>query len=97
PTAAAAALAPAVLWSPESAAMSILVFGLCETARIGLMRACLRSGGVLAASYAGLVLLHRATFGIWMDPPAFAEYVLHVPGPLPINLFSDAMLLAAVL
>jgi hypothetical protein len=97
PAAAAAALVPAVLWSPESAAMSVVVFGLCETARIGLARAALRSGAVLVGSYAGLVLLHYATFGVWMDPLAFAEYVLHVPGPLPINPFSDAMLLAAVL
>jgi hypothetical protein len=57
----------------------------------------LRSAGLLAGSYAGLVLSHRAIFGVWMDPAAFAEYVLHVPGPLPINPFSDALLLAAVL
>lgn len=97
PAAAAAALVPAVLWSPESAAMSVAVFGLCETARIGLARAALRSGALLVGSYAGLVLLHHATFGVWMDPLAFAEYVLHVPGSLPVNPFSDAMLLAAVL
>lgn len=97
PAAAATALALAVLWSPESAAMSITVFGLCETARIGLFRAALRSAGLLAGVYACLVLLHRATFGVWMDPAAFAEYVLHVPGPLPIDPFSDALLLVAVL
>jgi hypothetical protein len=97
PATAAAALVPAVLWSPESAVMSITVFGLCETARIGLVRAVLRSSGLLAGSYAGLILLHHAIFGVWMDPLAFAEYVLHVPGPLPINPFGDAMLLAAVL
>jgi hypothetical protein len=97
PAAAMVALVPAVLWSPESAAMSVAVFGLCEAARIGFVRAAFRSAGLLAGSYAGLVLLHRAAFGVWMDPAAFAEYVLHVPGPLPINPFSDAMLLAVVL
>jgi hypothetical protein len=51
PAAAAAALVPAVLWSPKSAAMSITVFGLCETARIGLVRPALRSALLLAGSY----------------------------------------------
>jgi hypothetical protein len=97
PAAAAVALVPAVLWAPESAAMSIVVFGLGETARLGLMRASLRSGGVLAGSYGGLILVHRSIFGVWMDPAAFLEYVLHVPGPLPVNPFSDALLLAVVL
>jgi len=97
PALAAAALVPAALWSPESAAMSITVFGLCETARVGFTRALLRTGGLLAGGYAGLVLLHRAVFGVWMDPAAFAEYVLHVPGPLPINPISNAMVLAAIL
>jgi len=97
PAAALAALVPAVLWSPESAAMSGTVWVLCETARVGLQRALVRAGLVLAGGHAGLVLLHRAAFGVWMDPLAFAEYVLHVPGPLPINPFSDALLLAAVL
>jgi hypothetical protein len=97
PTGATAALVPAVLWSPESAAMSVAVFGLSETARIGPLKAALRSAGLLACSYAGLVLLHHAIFGVWMDPAAFAEYVLHVPGALPIDPFSDALLLAAVL
>ena len=97
PAMAAAALIPAVLWSPESAAMSITVFGLCEAARVGFVRACLRGGGLLAGSYAALILSHRAIFGVWMDPLALVEYVLHVPGPLPIDPFSDAMLLAAVL
>ena len=77
--------------------MSLAVFGLCETARIGLARAALRSAVVLAGSYAALAALHRAIFGLWMEPAAVAEYVLHVPGPLPINPFSDALLLAAVL
>ncbi len=97
PAIAAAALVPAVLWSPESAAMSIAVFGLCETARIGPLKAALRSAGLLTGSYACLVLLHRVAFGVWTDPAAFAEYVLHVPGSLPIDPFSDALLLAAVL
>jgi hypothetical protein len=97
PGAAAVALVPAELWSPEAAGMSVAVFGLCETARVGFVRAALRSAGLLAGSYAGLVLLHRAAFGVWMDPAAFAEYVLHVPGPLPVNPFSDALLLAASL
>jgi len=94
---ATAALVLAVLWSPESAAMSVAVFGLCETARIGPVKAALHSAGLLAGSYASLVLLHHAIFGVWMDPTAFAEYVLHVPGALPIDPLSDALLLVAVL
>ena len=97
PGAAVVALIPAVLWSPESAAMAVTVFGLCETVRIGFRRSLLRGAGVLVGSYAGLVLLHRAIFDVWIDPLAFAEYVLHVPGPLPINPFSDTLLLIAVL
>jgi hypothetical protein len=95
-TGAAAAAVPAVLWAPESAAMACAVFGLSETARIGLTGAAARTAAILAASYAGLWLLHRAVYGVWIDPLAFAEYVLHVPGPLPINPFSDALLLIAV-
>jgi hypothetical protein len=97
PAAAAVALVPAVLWSPESAAMSLAVFGLSETARIGLARTLWRSGGLLTACYAALILAHRAVSGVWMDPLAFAEYVRHVPGALPVNPFGDALLLAAVL
>jgi hypothetical protein len=97
PAAAAVALVPALLWSPESAAMSLTVFGLCETARIGFLRAAWRSALLLAGSYAGLFLLLRALYGVWIEPSAFAEYVLHVPGPLPIDPFSDSLLLAAML
>jgi hypothetical protein len=97
PQAAAAALVPAVLWSPESAGMAIAVFGLCETARVGLARAILRSAGLLGGSYACLILLHRVTFGVWMDPAALLEYALHVPGPLPIDPLSDTLLLAVAL
>jgi hypothetical protein len=96
PRSAAAALVPAVLWSPECAVMSVAVFGLCESARVGFREAALRTGAIVLASYTGLVLLHRAVFGVWLDPAAFAEYVLHVPGPLPIDPLSDALLLIAV-
>jgi hypothetical protein len=97
PAAATATLIPAVLWSPESAAMSVAVYGLCETARIGFMRALLRGAGVFAGSLTGMLLSHRAVFGVWMDPLALLEYVFHVPGPLPVDPLSDAMLLAVVI
>jgi hypothetical protein len=93
---ATAALAPAVLWAPESAAMACVVFGLSESARIGFVKAASRTFAVLVGSYGGLILLHRAIFGTWIDPAAFAEYVLHVPGPLPINPFSDTLLLVGI-
>jgi len=95
--AAAAALVVTLLWSPEAAGMSLAVFGLCETARRGLVRAALLSTALLGGSYAALVLVHRAIFGVWIDPIAVVEYVLHVPGPLPIDPFSNVLLLAAVL
>jgi len=94
---AAVLLVPAVLWSPESAVMALSVFGLSETARIGIVRAASRSLLIAAASYGTLIVLHRLTFGVWIEPATFFEYVLHVPGPLPINPVSDAMVLAATL
>jgi hypothetical protein len=95
---AAVALAPAILWSPESAAMSIAVFGLSETVRVGITRAFLRSAGLMGGTYVSLVLLHRTIFHIWMDPMAVAEYLLHLPGGSPpIVAFSNAPLVATVL
>ncbi len=97
PVGATLAAVVAVLWSPESAAMAIAVHGLCGTLHFGLRKAAASSAAVLFGSYVGLILLHRAVFGVWMDPAAFLEYVLHVPGPLPIDPASDILLLAAVL
>lgn len=87
----------AILWSPESAAMTLAVQGLCGTLVLGLRHAVTASVALLFGSYAGMILLHHAVFGIWMDPAAFLEYVLHVPGPLPIDVASDILLLAATL
>lgn len=97
PTAAMVAAVPALLWSPESAAMTLAVFGLCGTARFGFCRAALLSAALLVGSYVALILVHRSIFGVWIDPMALVEYVLHVPGALPINPFSDILLLAATL
>lgn len=90
------ALAAGLLWAPELAGMSAAVYGLAEIARIGLARAALRGAGVLAASFAALALLHRAWFGLWLEPAAFAEYVLHVPGALPIIPVGNTLLLLAM-
>ena len=97
PAAAAWAMVPAVLWAPESAAMSLVVYGLSETARIGLARACLRSAACLVGSHAALVLAHRAAYGVWVDPLVFAEYLLNVPGVQPLGLFGNTWLVAATL
>jgi hypothetical protein len=97
PAGAAAAFIPAVMWSPESAAMSLVVYGLCETARIGWLKATIRSAGLLVGAYVMLFVAHRMIYGVWIDPAAFAEYVLHVPGPLPIYPISDALLLVVML
>ena len=47
--------------------MSVIVYGLSETARIGFMKAALRTALLLIASYAALRLVVRATFGAWID------------------------------
>ena len=97
PRTAGLALVLAVLWSPESGAMALTVFGLVETARTGFFRAAAQTGAILVASLLTLFLVHHALYGVWIEPAALFEYVLHVPGPLPIDIFSNAMLLAAVL
>ena len=50
---AALALVPAVLWSPEIAVMSLAVYGVHETARIGFFRAALRALGITLGAFAG--------------------------------------------
>jgi hypothetical protein len=95
PGVAAAVLAPAVLWSPESAYMSMAVFGVHETARLGLRRAMGRAIGIGAGAYIGMAVVHRLTYGVWVQPDVIAEYVLHVPGVLPIEWRSDVLLLIA--
>ena len=97
PTAALVATVPALLWSPECAAMSVAVSGLCGTALYGFRRAALLNAALLIGSHALLFLVHRSIYGVWIDPMAFVEYVLHVPGALPVNPFSDLLLLAATL
>ncbi len=91
------AMVPAILWSPDSAAMTVAVSGLCGTALLGFRRAVLLNVALLVGSHVALVLAHRATFGVWIDPTAFVEYVIHVPGALPIDPFSDVLLLASTL
>jgi hypothetical protein len=41
--------------------------------------------------------MHRATFGVWIDPAAFAEHLIHIPNSMPIDPFSNALLLVSVL
>jgi len=94
---AAIALVPATLWSPEVAAMSIAVYGLAETACEGFRRAALKTVLIVATSLVGFALAHRAVFGVWIEPAAYLEYVLHPPGELPVFLVSDAMVLGAAL
>lgn len=94
---AALALIPAALWSPESAYMSAVVFGTSEIARSGLLAGSLATGGIVAGSYAMFVGVHRALFGIWLDPEALFEYVLHVPGVLPMNVDGPLLLLVGTL
>src|ERR1035438_3382664 len=45
-TLAAVVLAPAVLWSPETAVMCLVVYGVHETARLGFVKAAIRSAGI---------------------------------------------------
>ena len=86
-----------VLWSPESAVMTLAVYTICASSSLGLRAALIVSGVLLLSSYTSLIILHHAVFGVWMDPAAFLEYVMHVPGPLPIDPTSDVLLLASVL
>ncbi|HWE52087.1 MAG TPA: hypothetical protein VG273_20000 [Bryobacteraceae bacterium] len=92
---AAGALVPAMVWSPETACMSMAVFGICETARIGLVRAARKTASIAAASILGLFLVHRLWFGVWIQPDVMLEYVLHVPAPLPIHPLTDFIFLVA--
>lgn len=94
---AAVALVPAVLWSPEVAAMSLAVFGVHETARLGFVKAAIRSIAIAAVSLLGLAVAHHAIYGVWIQPDVFLEYVVHVPTPWPINPISDFMFLACAL
>jgi hypothetical protein len=96
PRAAAAALVPAALWSPEVAAMAVVVYGVNETGRVGFFNAALRTAALVGGSFTGLILLHHAIYGVWIDPLVFLEVVIHVPQPLPINPFGDALLLGAM-
>ena len=96
-TGAMVATVPAILWSPESAAMTVAVSGLCGTALLGFRKAALLTAALLVGSYLTLFLVHRSIFGVWIDPMAFIEYVVHVPGALPVDPFSDVLLLAATL
>jgi hypothetical protein len=95
PRAAAAALVPAVLWSPEGACMSIAVFGICETARLGWRRAIPRTIAITAGAYVAMAVAHRLIFGVWIQADVMAEYILHVPGSLPIDWTSDFLFLVA--
>jgi hypothetical protein len=99
PNWAAAALVPAILWAPEVCGMAVAVFGLCETARVGLIKATCRTAAIVVASLLALVMVHRLTFGVWLQPDVMAEYIIHVPGAgsRSMDLFSDYLVLAAAL
>lgn len=94
---AAAALAVAAVWSPEVAGMAIAVFGICETARFGFQRAALRTLLITAAGFVILFLSHRLWFGVWIQPDVMAEYLLHVPAPLPLHPLTNFVFLLAAL
>jgi hypothetical protein len=94
---AGAALVPAVLWSPETALAAIAVFGVCETARIGLSRATGKTALTTGISFLGLFAVHRIWYGVWIEPRVMVEYILHVPGPIPIDPLTDFVFLAAAL
>lgn len=91
------AMIPAVLWSPEVAFMTIAVFGVHETARLGLIKSAAKTLAIVAGSFAAMVLIHRLIYGVWVQPDVVIEYILHVPGPLPIDPFSDFLFLAAAM
>jgi hypothetical protein len=95
PRVAMAVFVPAVLWSPESAFMTIAVFGVYETVCQGFAKAALKTFGLAIGSYAAMVLIHRLIYGVWVQPDVMFEYVLHVPGPLPIDPFTSVLLLSA--
>ncbi len=42
-----------------------------------------------------MVLIHRLIYGVWVQPDVMFEYVLDVPGPLPIDPFTSVLLLSA--
>lgn len=92
---AAAMLAPAILWSPETAVMSLVVFGVPETSRLGLLKAATRALGIAVATVSAFVVLHHLVYGVWVQPDVVAEYILHVPGAMPIDLMSNFIALVA--
>jgi hypothetical protein len=96
-TLAAIVLAPAVLWSPETGVMALVVYGVHETARIGFVKAATRTVAMSGASFLTMVIVHHMVYGIWLQPDVFAEYILHVPTPYPINPIGDFLFLAAAL
>jgi hypothetical protein len=77
--------------------MSLVVFGVSETARLGFAKAASRTLFIAGGSVLGFVVVHHMIYGVWVQPEVVAEYVLHVPGPLPINPISDFIFLAAAL
>ncbi len=91
------AMIPAVLWSPEVAFMTIAVFGVHETARLGLLQSAAKTFVIVAGSFTALLLVHHLIYGVWMQPDVVIEYILHVPGPLPIDPLSDFLFLAAAM
>lgn len=90
-------LVGAILWSPEVAIMALTVFGVHETSRVGFLKAATRSLSICVGSIAGLILIHHIAYGVWIQPDVMAEYILHVPMPLPVNPFSDFIFLAGAM
>ena len=52
---------------------------------------------IVAGSFTALLLVHHLIYGVWMQPDVVIEYILHVPGPLPIDPLSDFLFLAAAM
>jgi hypothetical protein len=94
---AAAALVPGVLWSPEVAAMCLVIFGVHETARLGFIKAAIRSTIIVGGSIVALVVVHYLVYGVWIQPDVFTEYIRHIPTPYPINPFTNFVVLLAAL
>ena len=93
PRAAAAALALAVIWSPETAVMATMVYGGVVIADLGPWRAARSTTIIIVTAFATFVLVHRIIFGQWIEPAAFLEYMNHVPGPMPAMPISDTLVL----
>ena len=94
---AAAMFALAVMWSPETAAMAIAVYGAVRTADRGIFAAGIETGLLTFTSATVFVVVHRLIFAVWIEPAVFFEYILHVPGPWPIAPVSDTLVLASAL